>query len=439
MRSVVWYRRDLRVHDHPALSEAVAAGETVALFVLDPRLLSAPTMGPRRVRFLLESLAELRERLAAIGVPLLFREGPPEHWVPEAARSVGAGTVHVTADVTPYARRRDAAVARALAAVGIRFAAHDGALLAPHAWPAVVDPARLPSFTAFYRAVRHAAIGAPLPPPAPRTPSDLRPDPVPPPGKFGAAVPLPDGIAPGETAARRRLSRFADERLDRYAEARNSLDVDATSALSQDLHFGLISPREAALRCPSEPFIRQLFWREYAHFVLWHRPDLRSRPYRAAFDRLPWRQDREAFDRWREGRTGYPLVDAAMRELAATGRMANRLRMLTASFLTKHLLVDWRWGLAHFLRELVDGDVANNTFGWQWAASLGVDAATPFRAFSPARHQERFDPLGEYVRRWVPELNGAARDYPAPIVAHAEAARRARTLWQSALREERSP
>ncbi|GBD22906.1 Deoxyribodipyrimidine photo-lyase [bacterium HR29] len=430
--SLVWFRRDLRVHDHPALWQAMSEGTAFALFVLDSHLLGAPTTGPRRVRFLLESLRQLRERLGQLGVPLLVREGPPEHWVPEVARTLGVVAVHVTADFTPYSRRRDGRVARNLESAGVRFVRHHGALLAPWAWPKVAEAARLPSFTSFYRAVRSATVGHPLGPPPPQRTPGVPADPVPSPASFGADIRLPAGIEPGEMAARARLDRFASERLARYVEARNSLDVDATSGLSQDLHFGLLSPREVAVRCPSAPFVRQLWWREYAHFVLWHRPDLTTRPYRLEFERLPWRQDRASFERWRKGETGFPMVDAAMRELAATGRMPNRLRMLTASFLTKDLLVDWRWGMAHFLHELVDGDVANNTFGWQWAASLGVDAASPFRAFSPARHLERFDPHRDYVRRWLPELCDGSDAYPSPIVDHQEAARRARELWRAA-------
>jgi deoxyribodipyrimidine photo-lyase len=441
--TLLWLRRDLRVHDHPALVSARGEGTVFALFVLDPLLLGAPTTGPRRVRFLLESLAELRRDLAARGIPLLIREGPPEVWVPEIARALGARSVHMSQDVTPYARRRDRRVARALAALGIELREHPGLLLTdPRTWPHGTQEGRLPSFSAFYRRYRGAVSGSPLPaPPAQERPS-VEADPVPEPSRYGADVALDPSVTPGESAARERLERFARERLNGYTLARSSLDPDATSGLSQDLHFGLLSPREVRARCDAEPFVRQLYWREYAHYVVARRPGLRDHPYDEKFASLPWQRDRALFDRWRTGTTGFPLVDAAMRQLAASGRIANRLRMLTASFLTKHLLIDWRWGMSHFLRELVDGDVANNTFGWQWAASLGVDAAAPLRVFSPQRHLERFDPDGSFVRRWVRELADApplalralpvmAEGYPAPVVDHREAATRARNMWSS--------
>jgi len=430
MSTLVWFRRDLRIHDHPALWAARSEGTVFGLFVLDPRILGASTTGPRRVRFLLESLRELGERLDELGVPLLVREGPPEHWVPEVARDLGVRSVLAVADFTPYAFRRDARTAAALRTAGVRLEFHGSVLLTDAGWTSEGSPRRVPSFSALARRHWPRSVGEPLPPPCSQARPSVGSDPVPPPSRFGADVPLP--MEAGESAARVRLERFAAERLVQYPAARNSLDPDATSGLSQDLHFGLLSAREVASRCPSPPFVRQLLWREYAHYVLQHRPDLRSRAYRAEFERIPWIRDREAFRRWQEGRTGYPLVDAAMRQLAATGRMANRLRMLTASFLTKHLLIDWRWGMAHFLRELVDGDVANNTFGWQWAASLGVDAASPFRIFSPDRHSERFDPSGRFVRRWIPELEAEPSRYPAPIVDHREAVGRAREVWRAA-------
>lgn len=441
MSSLVWFRRDLRVHDHSALTVAMREGTTFALFVFDPRLTGARTTGPRRLRFLVESLAKLGERLEMLGVPLLIREGPPEYWVPEVARSLGVRRVHVTMDVTPYSRTRDARVERALAAVGGKLVRHGGLLLAP---TELIESAGVPkSFSAFYRHARSRSLGTPLPPPPKQTSPSIGPDPVPTARRFGADVTLPAELAPGEVAARARLAEFARARLGAYAEARNCLDVRATSQLSQDLHFGLLSPREVALYCPSEPFLRQLHWRDYAHAVIYSRPTLTRQAARPELEQLPWRRDRETFERWAHGQTGFPLVDAAMRELASTGRLANRLRMLVASFLAKQLLIDWRWGMEHFMRQLVDADVANNTFGWQWAASLGVDAASPFRIFSAQRHFERFDPDGKYVRQWVPEITAELSQnvapaacvtprYAAPIVDEFESMQRARELWRVA-------
>lgn len=435
MTALVWFRRDLRIHDHPALTAAVSSGPAVGLFVLDPRLLSARTVGERRIRFLLESLAELQRSLSERGIPLLVREGPPEEEVLEAVRRTRASAVHVSREYTPYGRWRDRRVRRRLETVGVRWFEHPGVLVGEPEAFRLTAATRLPSFSAFFARARRIPLRPPAVLPSARQRAPAFPsEPVPAPREYGSDVPLPPDLLPGEGAARDRLARFVATRLRAYRSSRETLDVAATSSLSQDLHFGLLSPREVLAACQEEPlFVRQLFWREYAHFLLWHRPDLRERPFRLELARIPWRRDPDTFARWREGRTGYPLVDAAMRELSATGRMPNRLRMLTASFLTKDLLIDWRLGAAHFLRQLIDGDVANNTLGWQWAASLGVDASLPFRDLSPERHARRFDPDGTYVGRWVPEAREGLRGgYPTPIVEHREAIARARVLWREA-------
>lgn len=437
MTALVWFRRDLRIHDHPALMAALATGSVAGLFVLDPRLLSAQSVGKRRIRFLLESLAELQSSLAERGIPLLVREGPPEDVVPEAARQTRASAVHVSREYTPYGRARDRRVRENLEASGVRWFEHPGVLIVEPELFNLPPGKGLPSFSTFFARARRSALRplAVLPSRHQRG-SAFASEPVPKPREYGSDIPLPPDLGPGESAARERLARFVSTRLRAYPSSREKLDVAATSSLSQDLHFGLLSPREVLAACQAEPgFVRQLYWREYAHFLLWHRPDLRERPLRPELASIPWRKDRDAFARWRDGKTGFPLIDAAMRELSATGRMPNRLRMLTASFLTKDLLIDWRLGAAHFLRQLIDGDIANNTLGWQWAASLGVDASLPFRDLSPERHARRFDPDGTYVGRWVPEAReGLGGGYPAPIVDHRQAIARARALWREARR-----
>jgi deoxyribodipyrimidine photo-lyase len=281
-------------------------------------------------------------------------------------------------------------------------------------------------------------------------------------GELGFSPPEADPRflpAPGETAARARLARWTADGLSRYAEHRDLLAADATSRLGQDLHFGLLSPVEMLERCrvPGEgprAFVRQLCWRDFYGHVLWHWPHAASGPLHDRFEAVPWRDDPDALAAWREGRTGYPVVDAAMRQLRTTGWMPNRARMIAASFLAKDLLIDWRLGEAHFMHHLVDGDLASNNGGWQWAASTGTDAQPFFRIFNPVRQGERFDTGGEYVRRWVPELarvpdrfihapwtmpnavQGEAgcrvgADYPAPIVDHSLARERAIGAFRS--------
>jgi deoxyribodipyrimidine photo-lyase len=260
--------------------------------------------------------------------------------------------------------------------------------------------------------------------------------------------------APGEDAARARLAAWVEAGIERYADRRDRLDADeGTSRLSQDLRWGLLSPVEVLERAagPGEGrrlFVGEVAWREFYAHVLWHHPRVLRGPFQAAFAGLPWRDDPGAVDAWREGRTGYPVVDAAMRQLRSSGFVHNRARMIAASFLAKHLLVDWRIGEAEFMRHLTDGDAASNNGGWQWTASTGTDPQPYFRVFNPILQGRRFDPDGAYVRRWIPELRGIAgaavhepwlldaaaqtaagvrigTDYPAPIVEHAAARQRA--------------
>ena len=278
-------------------------------------------------------------------------------------------------------------------------------------------------------------------------------------GPTAATASIP---VPGERAARARLDRWLADGIDRYAETRDRPDLEGTSRLSADLHIGSLSPLEVFERSIGtgdgrRVFRNELVWREFYAHVLFHRPAVRHAAFRPEFDRVVWSTDHSGIEAWRSGRTGYPFVDAAMRQLLATGWMHNRARMVVASFLTKDLLVDWRVGEAHFMRHLVDGDVASNNGGWQWSASTGTDAQPYFRVFNPVTQGRRFDPDGAYVRRWVPELaevptsrihapwemtvveSEAARcrigvDYPGPIVVHAEARARALAAYEAARR-----
>jgi deoxyribodipyrimidine photo-lyase len=454
--ALVWLRRDLRLHDHPALAAAQAAARLVVpVYVLDSRLLDGPMASTNRSWFLLGSLRELADGLAARGAPLVVRTGRPEDVIPALAAEAGAGDVFASRDVSPFARRRDAAVAEALAAAGRALHLRRGLLVAEPEEVQGADGRPLTVFTPFLR--RWTAVPRRAVLPAPAEIPSLRPGAL-------AGEALPAGPAPtadpallplpGERAARRRLAAWATSpALEAYAEGRDRLDVDGTSHLSADLKFGTLSPLEV-LRAAEGPgdgrrvFVTELAWREFYAHVLWHFPHVARGAFRPAFDAVPWADDPGGLAAWSEGRTGYPVVDAAMRQLARSGWLPNRARMIVASFLAKDLLLDWRCGEAHFMAHLVDGDVAANNGGWQWTAGTGTDAAPYFRVFSPVAQGRRFDPAGAYVRRWVPELAGVpdayvhepwtmppdvqaaagcvvGREYPAPIVDHARARERA--------------
>jgi deoxyribodipyrimidine photo-lyase len=408
--ALVWFRRDLRLADHPALSEAIAHSRSVVpLFVADERLMRSSDV---RAWFLSRSLEELHESLRQRGSGLVVRTGPAERVVAEVASEVGASVVLASRDVTPFSYRRDQLVADALERDGRRLLLKPGVTL--------VEPEEVLSgsgkpygvFTPFWRALQRTPRRSTLPAPA-RIPTDS--DGMLPTDMSVVAAPssphrelLPE---PGEHAAHDRVRRWVSGGLGAYAERRNDLAGEATSHLGADLHFGTLSVamvEAAAVEYGGDvtPFVRQLAWREFYHHQLFHRRTRTTRiadsPLMAAF--RAERDDPAAVVAWREGQTGIPVVDAGMRQLAATGWLSNRARLVVASFLTRHLLMDYRIGERHFMRHLVDGDVANNLGGWQWTAGVGADPQPWFRIFNPVLQGRRFDPEGEWVRRWVPEL-----------------------------------
>ncbi|HLI53285.1 MAG TPA: deoxyribodipyrimidine photo-lyase [Acidimicrobiales bacterium] len=426
--AVVWFRRDLRLGDNPALCEAVRAHDRVVpLFVWDDRLLRPA--GAARTGFLAGCAAALRD---AFGGRLVTRRGAPERAVPALVREVDASEVLAAEDFGPYGRLRDGRVAQALAAEGrpLRFVGSPYAVAPGRLFGVSGGPYRV--FRAFHRAWLEHGWDAPLPAPELQRVSDAgaasdRDPPLP-----GPAAPGP----PGEAAGMARLGRFAAEGLDGYGARRDRLDLDATSRLSPYLRFGCVHPRQVlSLLDLSRPghgrLGAELCWRDFFADVLHHRPDAAREPYRAEWrhfevDTGPGAESR--FEAWAEGRTGYPVVDAAMRHLAAEGWMPNRARMVTASFLVKDLHLDWRTGARWFMRHLADGDLASNQLNWQWVAGCGTDAAPFFRVFNPVAQGRRFDPDGDYVRRWVSELAGVPGSevhrlggggYRPPLVDHA--------------------
>jgi deoxyribodipyrimidine photo-lyase len=456
--AIVWFRRDLRVHDHPALRAALAGGERVVpVFCLDDRLLHGRHASGPRTQFLLECLADLDESLRQRGSGLVVRRGPPERELAKLAGEVAAGELHFTSDISPFARERGERTRATLTGAGVELHAHPGLT--------AIDDARSPRtqsgkpytvFTPFHRSWeredRRDVLGAPRSLPA--LPGGLAKGRIPSLHSLGLRQEVGEPPPGGERAARRRLSRFLQRDVDGYGGGRDALGEDSTSRLSPYLHFGCVSAREVESRLGAgegpQAFRRQLCWRDFHHHVLAHFPrNARSEFQQRYRGKLRWSRARGRFASWCEGQTGFPLVDAGMRQLLREGWMHNRARLVAGSFLTKDLGIDWRWGERHFMRLLVDGDQANNNGNWQWIASVGTDPQPVFRRiYNPARQMETHDPGGAYVRRYVPELAAVpdaylrepwtmpaevqraagcqiGSDYPRPIVDHAQARREA--------------
>jgi deoxyribodipyrimidine photo-lyase len=437
--SVVLFNRDLRVHDHPALSAAAKAGRVVPLFVFDERLLRSRFAAPNRVAFMLEALRDLDESLRRAGGRLFVRRGDPVREAVALARECGATALHVSADWSAYARRREEGLARACAEERIEFSAHPGVTIVD---PGTVTPAsgdHFKVFTPFHRAwsqvPRREAHSAPRKLSVPNRPASGR---LPALDSLLGGRTSPKRLPGGEGEGRKQMRAFLRDGLGGYDGGHDDLAGDRTSRLSAYIRWGCVSPlelaREAGERCGGAAFVRQLCWRDFHHQVLAATPSLPHRDYRRRGDR--WSRSQRLLEAWREERTGYPLVDAAMRQLAEEGFMHNRARMTVASFLCKDLYVDWREGAWHFWDLLSDGEIANNAGNWQWVAGTGNDTR-PNRVLNPIRQAERFDPEGQYVRRYLPELEsvrgkaifrpwrmeGFERlDYPEPLVDHDEAA-----------------
>lgn len=463
-----WIRRDLRLHDNQALAEALRHARTVVpVFVLDPALFGSARQSRRRVQFLLASLASLDQDLRARGARLVVRRGDPLDVLVQLVRELQAVGVFAEADYTPYAQRRDARVKER---VPLRLCpgltlVHPGEVRAAPGRPYTV-------FTAFARGWWRrlgTSVGEPIPAPQRLLPFEDVPS---------EAIEADAGafslgrFQPSEAAARARLVAFCsgdDPPIYRYGAERNRLDGAGTSQLSPYLRFGMVSVRSAwwsayqsRERAPDEQarssiqaWLNELVWREFYISVLFEFPHVLRDSLRQEFQFFDWEDDPAALAAWQQGLTGYPAVDAAMRQLAAEGWISNRARMLVASFLTKDLLLDWRLGERWFFEQLIDGDPAANNGGWQWSAGTGTDAAPYFRVFNPVLQGERYDPGGHWVRTWVPELRRVpdrfvhrpwempeelqrasgcriGRDYPRPIVNHGAARARALARYRAA-------
>ncbi|MBI5899558.1 MAG: deoxyribodipyrimidine photo-lyase [Rhodocyclales bacterium] len=458
--ALVWFRRDLRSNDHAALHHALLAHSRVhCVFVFDTTILDPLPRRDRRVEFILRAVEELDAALRALGGGLIVRHGDPRDEIPRLATELGAGAVFVNRDYEPAARARDEEVKRRLASADF----HEFKDQVIFERDEVMTRGGTP-FSVF-TPYRNAWLKR-------LTPAELNPLPVEPhaarlaPPREGERLPtlaelgfeatdLPALCLPTGMSGAQALFRDFVDRIDDYAATRDYPAVKGCSCLSPHLRFGTLSIRQLAAHAHghggrgAQTWLSELIWRDFYHAILWHHPRVVTQCFKPEFDKLRWDDGPDLFAAWCQGRTGYPLVDAAMRQLLHAGWMHNRLRMITASFLSKDLGLDWRLGEAWFAAKLLDFDLAANNGGWQWAASTGCDAQPWFRIFNPVTQSEKFDPEGRFIRRHVPELANVpakfihapwtmttvqqaacglviGRDYPAPVVDHALA--RARSL-----------
>ena len=423
MTTLLWLRRDLRLHDHPALHAATHENDPlVPVFCLDERLLEGRHASGSRTQFLLECLVDLGDALRERGSGLIVRAGPPERELPALARELNVRRAHFTTDVSGFARARDARVMAALHAAGTQVHAHPGSFVVDDlATIRTTSDRPYTVFTPFYHAwlnaPRRDVLGAPRS--LPRLPRGLDHGEIPSLERLGLRQEVSDPAHGGERVARAAATRYLTQYVADYEVHRDKLAGTAAPRLSPYLHFGCISPRELesrlAPRKGAQAYRRQLCWRDFYAHVSLHFPGNATREYQARYrGTLGWNDDAAALRAWQQGVTGFPLVDAGMRQLGREGWMHNRARLVVGSFLTKDLGIDWRQGERWFMRMLIDGDEASNNGNWQWIASVGVDPQPPFRRIlNPARQQHRFDPDGTYVRRYVPEL----RKVPDPYLA----------------------
>ena len=467
-KAIWWIRRGLRLADNQALNAALARSDSrVPLFILDPHLLVSPYVGPQRIAVLFAGLRSLNQDLRRLGSCLIIRQGEPVEILAALLSESGATAIYAEEDYSPYARQRDARVRDELPIIlTMGLTVHPPELvLKKDGQPYTVFTPFSKTWNALPQPQEKDLLPKPV---ALNTPVDLPSLRIPDEPTLLDQVPF----IPGEAEALRRLKVFTgggESSVYSYGDRRNRPDVNGTSCLSPYIRFGMLSMRQAVVaagqaialapdppsRKSAETWLNELIWREFYLSIFYHYPHVRQRSFRPKYAAIIWENDPGVFEAWCRGRTGYPIVDAAMRQLLQSGWMHNRGRMIAASFLVKDLLIDWRWGERWFMQQLIDGDPAQNNGGWQWTAGTGTDAAPYFRIFNPILQSKKFDPQGFYIRRWLPELIAVpdkyihepwrmpdefqervnfriGRDYPRPIVDHAAARRRAIAAYKRA-------
>ena len=429
--SIFWFRRDLRLQDNAGLFQALQSGyPVVPVFIFDRSILDAlEDKDDRRVEFIHQSLSAMQEELTAIGSTLDVRYGTPRQVFEELLKDYEVKAVYTNHDYEPYAIQRDQSIGQLLQQQGCVFHTFKDQVLLEKNEVLKDDGKPYTVFTPYSR--KWKAVLAANPIISYNTKKYFN--------QFfqQSAKQIPSLASMGFTAAGIPFpaKTWKKELITRYKEQRDIPSLPGTSRLSVHLRFGTISIRELAKEAGSlnETFLNELIWRDFYHMILWHFPKVVGHSFKPEYDQIRWRNTEKEFEAWCTGQTGYPIVDAGMRELNATGFMHNRVRMIVASFLTKHLLIDWRWGEGYFARKLLDFDLAANNGGWQWAAGSGCDAAPYFRVFNPYLQTQKFDPQLKYIRKWVPEFEELT--YTRPIVVHEEARKRCLDTYAAALKK----
>jgi len=423
--TIFWFRRDLRLQDNAGLFHALKENkDVVPIFIFDTTILDKlEDKDDRRVEFIHNSLTVMQQLLEELGSSMIVFHGDPI----AIFKSLKPKAVYTNHDYEPYARQRDEVIKNILVEKGSEFQTFkdqvifekdevtkdDGkpyTIFTPYSrkWKSLITPAHLKSYPTESHFESFKKIKAvPLP-----SLADI--------GFESTGLPFPERV-------------IRQSIVEKYDQQRNFPAIEGTTKLSVHLRFGTVSIRKLAqlAQKKNEIWLNELIWRDFYHMILWHFPEVETKSFKPAYDKIEWRNNEKEFDAWCEGKTGYPIVDAGMHELNVTGFMHNRVRMIVASFLTKHLLIDWRWGEAYFAKKLLDFDLAANNGGWQWAAGSGCDAAPYFRVFNPALQTEKFDPESEYIKKWVPEFG--TEKYPKPIVDHKLARERVLKVYKEAL------
>ncbi len=443
--AIHWFRADLRLHDNTALYRAAQENEILyPIFILDPEILYSPNNGAPITAFFFAALESLKAQLALHHIPLTLRYGTPREVIPAFIKETRAQALYYNKDVEPYAIARDQQINQIAQSLGVTVhPCEDASILPPDA---VLKPDRKPYtvFTPFSKNWLTQKVPQVLPVPkfqAPPAPLSLHSDPIPSLNSLNLhlTIPLPEAT---EKAAHERLNYFITHAIARYQSDRDFPAIDGTSRLSPYLRAGLISARTVFHAAQSSlnkypeaakeihTYIKELIWRDFYRQILYHFPHVATSSFRPEYNDIPWENNPDHFQAWCQGRTGFPIVDAAMRQLNTTGWMHNRLRMIVAMFLTKDLLISWQWGERYFMQHLLDADLACNNGGWQWSASTGTDAAPYFRIFNPNSQAARYDPQGTFIARYVPEHNDLTYQ---PIIDHNTQRLRALALYKQPL------